>query len=325
MATTVRITETYDLKTTVGKLGFIGIHTPTGEQVRRLYPGLVKNHRFVRVLNCDVVGACASVLPADPLQVGVTAGAVAPEDMFNPILFKAVSNESFDTIVSRVYGQTDVSSLGSVNVGENASTDPIQNAFDIYYALLASKGWRKSMPQSGFGLKGLVPLAHTVLSNFGNVERPSNKYVLSEDGETPEPVPDIDGVPSWTAANSVSEIASGVLYRGKSVRMPKFPLHMNAPENWDAIPNLNLVKTFVACIVVPPARLNEFYYRMRVTWTLRFEEVVPSTEFGGGSALLNTGRVSYGRGYDYTTSKSELASSVDAVDTVDVDINKIMG
>lgn len=322
MATTVKVTETYDMKTTVGKLGVIGIHTPTGEQIRRLYPGLVKSHRFVRVLKCDVIGACASVLPADPLQVGVTAGAVAPEDMFNPILFKAVTNESFDTLVSKIYGSTDVNLLGSVNKTE----DPFSavDAFKVYYSMLASKGWRKSMPQSGFGLKGLVPLAHTVLMNYGQVKAPSTKYVLGEDGETPVPVQDMESVPSWTAASLIDTVSAGLMYRGKSVRMPKFPLHF-APEAWDAIPTINLVKTFVACIIVPPARLNEFYYRMRVTWTLRFEEVIPSTEYSNGSAMLQIADRSYARSYDYTTSKVELTNSVDSVDTVDVDIDKIMG
>lgn len=322
MATTVKVTETYDMKTAVGKLGVIGIHTPTGEQIRRLYPGLVKSHRFVRVLKCDVIGACASVLPADPLQVGVTAGAVAPEDMFNPILFKAVTNESFDTLVSKIYGSTDVSTLGSVNSNQPSFTT--DDAFKVYYSLLASKGWRKSMPQSGFGLKGLVPLAHTVLMNYGQVKAPSTKYVLGEDGEIPIPVQDVESVPVWASSSIVNDTSAGLMYRGRPVRMPKFPLHFGT-ENWDAIPNINLVKTFVACIIVPPARLNEFYYRMRVTWTLRFEDVIPATEFDNGASMLVTANYSYARSYDYTTSKSDLTNSVDSVDTVDVDIDKIMG
>lgn len=323
MATTVRVTETYDMKTTVGKIGLIGIHTPTGEQIRRLYPGLVKNHRFVRVLKCDVFGACASYLPADPLQVGVTSGAVAPEDMFNPILFKAVTNESFDTIVSKVYGATDVSLLGSVNEENPNFTEA--DAFSVYYSLLASKGWRKAMPQSGFGLKGLVPLAHTLITNYGNVKAPGNNYVLSDDGETPIAEPELSEVPVWTISGNTDNVNAGIVYRGKSVRMPKFPLHVFGPENWDAIPNLNLVKTFVACIIVPPARLNEFYYRMRVSWTLRFEEVIPTTEVANGGSMLQIGSRSYGRDYQYENSKAELPNSLNAVDTVDVELNKIMG
>lgn len=142
---TVRITETYDMKTTVGKLGVVGIHTPKWGQMLRLYPGLMMQHKFARFKKCDIVGACASVLPADPLQVGVEAGMVAPEDMFNPILMKAVTNESFDTIVNMIYNAPNVQALGSVNEVKTDGTNiSPEDAMDIYYGLLEqSKKWKK--------------------------------------------------------------------------------------------------------------------------------------------------------------------------------------
>lgn len=142
---TVRITETYDMKTSVGKLGVVGIHTPKWNQMLNLYPGLVMQYKFAKFKKCDVVGACASVLPADPLQVGVSAGMVAPEDLFNPILMKAVTNEGFDTIVNMIYSASGVSNIGSVNEVETDGTDiTADDAMNIYYALLEqNKKWKK--------------------------------------------------------------------------------------------------------------------------------------------------------------------------------------
>lgn len=321
--TTVKITETYDLRTSVNKIGLIGVHTPQLTLLRKLYPGLMKNHRFVRFVKCDVAGACASVLPADPLQIGVTAGDVAPEDMFNPILYTAVTNESFDSIVARVYGLTGVSALGSVDAGDVASADS-ESMFKAYYALLSENGkYRKVMPQSGFMIKGLTPLAHTLISPFGNVMPQGNSQALSEDGETPIPVPDMDNVPKlndvWTNVPGPS-----TFYRGRAVRMPKFPLHLDL-ESVDDIPYPNIPKTYVLAMIIPPARLNQFYYRMRVTWTVRFEEVCSTLEAGNfGVYYSDVGANARGTNYTYESSKSELPGSTDTVDTDSVDIEKIM-
>ncbi|ADB24814.1 ORF9 [Chimpanzee stool associated circular ssDNA virus] len=87
----VKVSETYDLSTQTDKMGFVGIHTPEGKLVYNMWSGLFKNFRKFRYASCDVTMACASMLPADPLQIGVEAGDIAPQDMFNPILYKAVS------------------------------------------------------------------------------------------------------------------------------------------------------------------------------------------------------------------------------------------
>ena len=42
---TVRISETYDLSTKVGKMGIVGIHTPTGSLIDKLWPGLVLQYK----------------------------------------------------------------------------------------------------------------------------------------------------------------------------------------------------------------------------------------------------------------------------------------
>lgn len=323
MATTVKITETYDMKTTVGKMGLVGIHTPQVTQLRALYPGLLKNHRFFRFVKCDVVGACASVLPADPLQVGVESGKVAPEDMFNPILYKAVTNTSFDTIVARVRALSDVSALASVEEGDALPTFDEETNFKIYYALLSEKGkWRKSMPQNGFRITGLVPLAHTLVSTFGNVgPNMGNDNVLGEDGESPVPVPEMD-IPDVTNIWATeSDGSKSVYFRGRTVKMPKFPCHVGL-EDETAIPYPAIPTTQVLALVLPPARLHEFWYRMRVTWTIRFENVCSTLEAGSGGAYGRIGAMS--RGSNYVASSSKMDSSVDMVDADNVELTKVM-
>lgn len=324
MATTVKITETYDMKTTVGKVGLVGVHTPQLPLLKRLYPGLLKNHKYFRFVKCDVVGACASVLPADPLQVGVDAGDVAPEDMFNPILYSAVTNESWDTIVQRIRAMAPVENLGSVDAGEMAYFNDA-DSFNKYYGLLAENGkWRKVMPQSGFKISNLVPLAHTLVSNYGNVGPISNDTALAEDGETPVPIPDLTVPLTASGLNAGSDTTQAVYFRGKSVRMPKFPCHVGVETNYTETTISQVPKTMVLAMIIPPARLHEFYYRMRVSWTIRFERVCSTLEAGNGTNLRITGENSYGSNYTYTDSKVQLQNSSDTVSSDDVSINKIM-
>lgn len=319
---TVRITETYDMKTTVGKLGVVGIHTPKWGQMMRLYPGLMMQYKFARFKKCDIVGACASVLPADPLQVGVSSGKVAPEDMFNPILMKAVTNEGFDTIVNMIYNASQVQTLGSVNEVETDGTDiTSDNAMDIYYALLEqNKKWKKAMPQNGFMMRGLVPIAHTLLSTYGTTYKPTNEVVEAGKAQAPNI--------SIVNASNQDAVAGGtskaITFRGRPVRMPKFPLQVFQHDGTGQVTNYPDLETFVACLVLPPAKLHEFYYRMRVSWTVEFTNLISTTDYGTIANIEQNGIISHGANYAYAQSKSKLENETDMADTTDVDIKKIM-
>lgn len=322
---TVRITETYDMKTTVGKLGVVGIHTPKWGQMMRLYPGLMMNHKFARFKKCDIVGACASVLPADPLQVGVSEGMVAPEDLFNPILMKAVTNEGFDTIVNMIYKANQVQSLGSVNEVETDGTDiTADNAMDIYYALLEqNKKWKKAMPQNGFMMRGLVPIAHTLLSTYGDTRKPENVAIASGKPAVPNigavQYADQDAVPGYSTATP-----SAMTFRGRPVRMPKFPLQVFQHNGTGQVTDYPDLETFVACLVLPPAKLHEFYYRMRVSWTVEFTQVISTTDYGTIGNIEQNGVISHGSNYSFAQSKTKLETTTDMADTTDVSIKKIM-
>ena len=88
----VKVRETYDLHTVRNKMSVIAIHTPDPKIIKNNFPGLLMQCKSYRPYSCDVKLACASVLPVDPLGVGLAEGDVAPEDMFNPILYSAMSN-----------------------------------------------------------------------------------------------------------------------------------------------------------------------------------------------------------------------------------------
>lgn len=321
---TVRISETYDMKTTINKLGVVGIHTPAGALIQRMYPGLCKSYKFIRFKKVDVVGACASVLPADPLQVGITSGTVAPEDMFNPILYKAVTNESFDSLIGRIYSADDVNGLGSVS-----AEDEIWDAdasFRAYYALLSLNGkFRKAMPQSGFSIRNVVPICHTLISTYGNTARPGNETVAiaSENpGAGTIDVPKVAEVGVATGDMSTLEDNwNAITFRGKPVRMPKIPLHYGL-EAYNALGSVYVPKLFCACLILPPAKLHEFYYRLRVTWTISFENVIASNEIGNPASGMYT--LYHGQNYTYDSSKAELETSTSSIDTDGVDITKIM-
>jgi len=321
----IKVTETYDLKTTVNKIGILGIHTPNGNTVQRLYPGLCKAYKYIRPVKVDVAMACASVLPADPLQVGVEAGDIAPEDMFNPILYKAVTNSSFDTLVSRIY-------LNGTSVGDNVDrTDYPATAsldsFKAYYSQLANpKTWRKAMPQAGLSFRGLRPLCHTLLSTYGNVNQPGNMNSYSTNGKIVPNVAEVRtanaGMTGMTPSPSTVNPGQPITLRGKPVKYPKIPLHYSI-EDASTTVTPAIPKTMCGVVILPPARLNEFYFRMRVTWTLEFTGIVSMNEIGGATAFNYLDQSSY---YSYypAEASAKLENSEGMVDTTDVSVTKIM-
>lgn len=335
---TVRYTETYDLSTQVGKMGLIGIHTPNLRVLAQFYPGLIMNHRFIHVDSCDVVCACASVLPADPLQVGNEAGEIAPQDLFNPILYKAVSNDSFNTVTSRIYGlESPIANSvggGSMGVTDDAFSDTAlgdgQTDFDLYYALLGShEGWKKAMPQQGFKMSGLYPIVYHLLNTYGNSPPTTSGFAgaITVDGD--------GATSSQTLANT---------FRGNSCRMPRLPLHYSFPATKEGLitvtennasvnvptavldvysgTNRCIPQTYVACVITPPAKLHKLYYRMRVTWTFTFSEVIPITEYAKVQDIASRAKYLYGS--DYVEQSSKMDETESTVDVKDIDMERIM-
>lgn len=315
----VRVSETYDLSTEVDKMGIIGIHTPGAQEIARLWSGLFTNYRYMRLVGCDVTLACASMLPADPLQIGTEAGEIAPQDMFNPILYRAVSNESFNTLQSRIYGAqpvgTSIQSIVKTEIGDEDLDD-----FNVYYGLLADPdGWKKALPQSGLEMRGLYPIVHTVLNTYGQMINPGD-------------IGSVDVVPIDSSPTSQSRwnIVAGDAHtiKGHPVRMPRMPTKVvdrskiGQEDATSAVVNGSFPTTYVAMIVTPPAKLHKLYYRMKVTWTIEFEEVRPSTDVATLTTLGLAGRDTYAT--DYADQSSKMSATDDMVDVSGTTLEKVM-
>lgn len=312
--TRVTITETYDLSTEIDKITLIGIHTPPRNLFQSHFSGLIANHKKARIVSGDVKIACASMLPADPLQVGVEAGDIAPQDMFNPILYTAVSNDGFNNILNRLYnGLLTTEYGGSVNEEEIAGVQQQgQNfsAYDMYYGLLSWDGhFRKSMPQAGVEMRGLFPICYEVINNYGNTLG------------TVESQASLDQVAS---ANDVGApiVSAGVAttFRGNSVRMPAIPLHTQGNVSSDS--KAWFPTTYVACIVMPPAKLHKLYYRMAIRWTVEFSEVISVADYQNLATLGLAGRNAYST--DYAFQSSKMSQRSDSVDVQGGNLTKVM-
>lgn len=333
----VRISETYDLSTKVGKMGFVGIHTPTGGLIDKLWSGLVLQCKKFRFVKCDVAMACASMLPADPLQIGVESGAIAPQDMFNPILYRAVSNDSMNSFLSFIQNCATTSGViptvnqGSVidinNADFKLANDNPADQFQMYYGLLASEGWRHAMPQSGLTMSGLYPLVYQVVNQYG-LNGPMNNQVTQIPAV---PVNAASGVPTSKEDATVQVISTANL-RGPAMRMPSIDtMYFDEALETDVVPNKmayvrsntgKVPPAYVGLIVLPPAKLNQLYYRLKVTWTVEFTGLRPLTDIGSWTATSLIGVDAYGT--DYSAQSQAMSSKTAMVDTTGASIEKIM-
>lgn len=326
---TIQLRETYDLSTTVNRMGLIGIHTPSMELIKKLYPGFVLNYKKVKAVKMDLALASASLLPADPLQVGVESGEIAPQDLFNPILYRAVSTDSFNTIMNRVYAMNDLNVNASLVTPGTVGNDPFTstNSTDVYYSLLSEDGWAKAMPQSGFTMRNVRPLVYEMLNTFGNTLMPLSSTSLNTVN-----VVNNQGA-EWNSTNTAQT------FRGSSRPMPAIPTlsgqtvrsaglstaDTEVVGSWN-IPVAkvnNIPKTFCAIICLPPAKLHRLFFRISIVWTVSFFEVCSTVERATLGQMNNLGTSVYSNQIIETTSKV-LDHENSTIDTRDVDATMIM-
>lgn len=330
----VKVSETYDLSTKVGKMGIIGIHTPFSDLITRHYAGLVQNFKYARFVSCDVAMACASMLPADPLQIGVEAGSIAPQDMFNPILYRAVSNESMNNILGfigskgRLNATMSKGSVVDINDAVFNSGETVLDQFSMYYGLLSNtEGWRKAMPQAGLTMTGLYPMVYQLLAS--TAQTPPGGINL--DFSSPDFANGGLAVPS-SDTNIVTKNSVAVM-RGNGMRMPRFPTitytnvgtrdtELGPSTNVTSNLSDNSFDAYVAMIILPPAKLNQLFYRLKVTWTIAFEGLRSITDISRWNALADIGNESYGT--DYASQSKSMSSINGMVDASDADVTKIM-
>lgn len=333
---TVTVSETYDLSTKPNKMSLVAIHTPTKNLIEKTFPGLAVNHRYFRFKYCDVKLACASVLPADPLSVGVSAGKIAPQDMFNPILYKATTSEGLSTLEYRILG-LGRGAHGQPSVdGESVTTEnenPIGGAdnFKAYYGLLSNRdGFKIAHPQSGLSMRHLVPLVHEKLFQFGQ-----NESTAGNSGDYQNMISDNESNTGLQFETMVNQAL-----KGKSRRMPKMnttfltgsrtasKFGFSGTDTMDNDQNQmpDIPRAYVGLIVMPPSKLNVLYYRLVVRWYIEFSGVRPVSEILGLSTggLVTIGNDLYKTDYTFAKKDADDDTETDMVDTRDAEIEKIM-
>lgn len=326
----ISVSETYDLSTKVNKMSLIGIKTPRMEILKRAYGGLLSQYKMYRFHHCDVKIACASVLPADPLQVGVEAGDIAPQDMFNPILYKAVSNQGMNALELRMHGIVQDANNANKFIGQSIDkTDNVVGSFDnfaVYYSLLANrKGWKVAHPQRGLSMHNLRPYVYERLYNEGdmpavNIENPR---VIGTNTSTGN----IEVKNDSTSAGLMS-------LRGRPHPMPYLPVSTILPANvsadnsgaydsveLDQLPDSKDMNIYCGLVLMPPAKLNKFYYRLVVRWYIDLKGLRPYNEISSFGSQVSHVSTFYGTDYSISSKDSE---KMGMVDVKDADIEKIM-
>lgn len=330
----VSVSETYDLATKPSKMTLIGIHTPTKDIIQKTYPGLCMNSKYCRIVKQDVKIACASMLPASVGEVGLGVDDIAPQDLFNPILYKAVSNDSMSTLEARLAGLSSIYSGGATIDGaqaitSNESVTGLDDEFNVYYALLSNRdGFKTANPQQGLTLTNLVPLVFEAYYNYG----------VNQTAGTSSPV---DNFNTLSCADSGLYIRSGsaMHMRGKAHPMPKFNTTYltgadtagNRMQNGmgDGYPvNAHiqmptLMPVYTACVVMPPSKRHLLFYRMVVRTTLEFSEVRPIQEITT-FAQMNSNYAPMVYHSDYNQQSEIMTTSLGMVDSVNADLEKIM-
>lgn len=337
----VKVRETYDLHTVKNKMTVIGIHTPKPEIIKKNFPGLLMQCKAYRPVSADVRIACASMLPLDPQGVGLAEGDVAPEDVFNPILYKAMSNKGMSQLEARINAlRVTGSGLdvdGSTAMVEVDSFTTQADEFNIYYGLLSdAHGWKHAMPQSGLTMSSLRPLVHEMVYNVGDMRGPVSAGSVPPAFEYP-------------AADGTA-VGSGIqAILGKSKPMPFIPctsytfdssdgntqaevgFKSDTARVFNAELDVPYIPVVVAGIIVPPSRLHELFYRMVVEWTIEFSAIRTLAEITNWNGLARLGTDTHYQNYSYSAAKEAITGSSDTIlesDTcmvsANVDIEKVM-
>lgn len=356
---TVTLRETYDLSTKPSKMTLIGVHTPTKNIIQRLYPGFCEQYKMCKILHQNVRLASAARLPVDPLGIGVNEeGTISPEDMFNPILYKACSNQSLSNLEYRIRGlkhgsylaQQGLSIKGESVDASNENVTLIDDEFNVYYSILSNtRGWKVAHPQRGLSMNKLRPLVYERWYNEG-VNRASG---LDDDGNLGNGTIPIDESyvestpPTTTPVNELGSMDLSSM-RGRPHRMPAFNtkyltfvddsnavvgtgsytangMLYGAPENCqNQMPEIPCIYTGI--ILVPPSKTTILYYRMVVETVISFFGVQSMDEIACFDAMNSrTVFPVYWNDYRTTAKDSALKVEENTVSTSDgASLRKIM-
>lgn len=223
--------------------------------------------------------------------------------------------------------------INDADFKKDGETPVSVDQFEMYYSLLAdSDGWCKAMPQAGLEMRGLYPLVYQVISNYGS------NYVDYLTSQFPT---ELGAQPAYGADGKVHNSIAPIQFHGPSMRMPAIDtafVGQFGSASSDFHPSANLTMPdiqvysgdntsgvppcYVGMIVLPPAKLNQLYYRLKVTWTIEFTGLRSLVDIGNWDYLQGVGAVSYGT--DYADQSTKMASITNMVDTNGADIHKVM-
>lgn len=340
----VKVRETYDLCTVKNKMTVIGIHTPKPNIIKKNFPGLLMQCKAYRPVSCDVRVACASMLPLDPTGVGTSEGEIAPEDVFNPILYKAITNVGMSQLEARITAMSvDSQFSGQDIVGDSAMVDAdtvssYVDEFPIYYGLLSNAhGWKHANPQSGLQMTNLKPLVYELLYNVGDNIDPA-----TTGAEEDFNAPNAQGVLTKCQGNGIRGNAkplpfincTAYTYRESSgTAVDGTQCESGFDGNY--IPNAEQTIPYINCmcavIIVPPSKLHQLFYRMVVEWTIEFSSIRPIGEITNFWGLSNVGSATHYQNYSYSSAKGLLTGDEESIldnDTcmvsANVDVDKVM-
>lgn len=344
---TVSISETYDLHTVVNKMTLIGIHTPKKELIQKMYPGLCLNYKYFRIKSVDVSLSTAQTLPLSPGEIGLDANQIRPQDMMNPILYKAVSNDSWNTLEYRIKGLLNQGFYpgyatpplsGDMATVENDGVTNVTDEHGVYYALLSNRdGFRVAHPQTGLTMKGLCPIVFQKL--YSDAINTTNNHVMSD--ITPSIVEKTDNTIAV-----VNENKAVAVMRGRAVPMPRINttyltgagVSTDAQTtNWTAngmgngtplnfqnqMPDVPPV--MLGAILLPPttATTGILYYRMVCRAYIEFTDVRPITDVTAFSSMETyLSPVVYHS--DYANQSKDMDATTEMVDVKNADIEKVM-
>lgn len=301
----VRMMETYDLSTAQNKMGLIAIRTPSLNAINQKWPGFVRNFKLVRPRAVNVALSCASTLPADPLQIGQTAGQIAPQDMFNPLLYKVLTNQSWNGLLNRLYANSGFTTSLSDAVkfstsGDAFPTGSANNSTDAYYGLLADPTFKKAHPQAGLSVRAIKPLVWSLLHTEG--------FPINAAAQLSPPSSEAPAV-SPGGGQSVTEVTGSYL-KGHPQSYPACPTRLLTVSSGGTFVLGYLPTVYCLAIVTPPSALNLLYFRLVVTWEIEFIGPMSVAEYGLLADVATSGRFSHYQSYATPISPASKLSDV---------------
>lgn len=272
--------ETYDLKTTVGKMTILGVHTPTAVSLKKMYKGFFEQYKKIKINGCDIVGVCASTQSLTPSEVGMEAGKVSPREILDPILFSAMTGENLNLLLDKIYGSGGAEN-GSVHSMELSDSADAQR--DAYYTMLADDRFRKFHPQGGIRVSNLKPFVHRVATT---------QPFKWEIGPRPdEPRSTYQSVVGFGGSDGTNTQNSSVFISNGLEPMPWIETTYEGTEQYQdetsgtanyisTILAANIPRCYCGVVVLPPAEYTSLYFRFSIRWHVSFKDFRPAYEIG---------------------------------------------